>query len=209
MPVLEPARRKYASAACRLWDWRHNVETCGDVSTEAMSISREQRRFVRAYASINPRLLMEMLTMLPIEHRRYRFVDLGSGKGRVLIAALGFPYAEIEGTEIDPALNDIANANFERYRGPRACATAHSLCIDIRHYEFRPVPTVYFLYSPFLGTLIQETLQRLINSLRNEPRDTFLVFHNPEGNGTMLDASGVLVPFAEALETRIWRSKPA
>lgn len=208
MPVLEPARRAYASAYCRFWDWQHNVETCGDVPIEKMSISAEQKQFVRHYASTHPLLLKDQLELLPIDHKQYRFVDLGSGKGRVLIAALAYPFAAVEGTEIDPALNDVANANFKSYRGPRQCDQANSLCIDIRHYDFRPVPTVYFLYSSFPGPVMQDTLHRLVASLREVPRDTFLVFHNPEGNGPLLDASGVLVPFGEAMETRIWRSIP-
>src|SRR3712207_1940229 len=44
------------------------------------------------------------------------FVDLGSGKGRVVLAAARFPFKRVIGVEIAESLNEVARANVEAAR---------------------------------------------------------------------------------------------
>src|SRR5712691_7133679 len=57
------------------------------------------------YQPTEPVLFEEMLASIKIDFRNFTFIDLGSGKGRVLLLASDYPFRQIVGVELLPALN--------------------------------------------------------------------------------------------------------
>src|SRR5947209_6643653 len=71
-------------ARCRLYDWRHNVSTCGDVAVDNLGVQGVSADHAAPYAPSHPKFLLHLIQGLGIDYSAYNFVDLGSGKGRVL-----------------------------------------------------------------------------------------------------------------------------
>jgi hypothetical protein len=57
----------------------------------------------------------ELLARLPT-HDNFTFIDIGSGKGRVLLLAAEFPFRKIVGVEFSPELHATAQRNLTRLR---------------------------------------------------------------------------------------------
>lgn len=71
----------YASG--QLWHWRHGVKTSEVLDTPAPDGVQ--------YEPSNPGLARFVIGRLPIEFSRYTSIDYGSGLGRVVLVAFGFP----------------------------------------------------------------------------------------------------------------------
>jgi hypothetical protein len=205
--LLNPLRYAYSFACCHLWDWSHSVKTCGEIPQERLQLPPELRKYSAVYAASHPKLVRQLFDSLPLDtNGRFRLVDFGSGKGRVLLQALGYPFLQIEGIEADPQLHAIAEENLRRYRGIRRCASARSVCMDARSYEYSAANAVYFFYSPFRGPIMDAVLEKLFNSLRTYRRDVFLVYVNPE-RAKQIDDSGLFVAYSAGKYARVWRSR--
>jgi hypothetical protein len=204
--VLKPLRYVYFHSYCYLWDVLHNVRTCGEIPQERLQLPQALRKYSAIYAASHPKLVRQLFDSLPLDTTRFRLVDFGSGKGRVISLALGYPFLHIEGIEADLQLHAIAEENLRTYRGIRRCAFARSVCMDARDYEYDTSNAVYFFYTPFRGPVMQTVWGKLFDSLRNHARDVFLVCVNPE-QAPEIDGSGLFVLYSTGKYAKVWRSK--
>ena len=70
------------------------------------------------YEVVDPVLFRERIAALRIDFPQYTFIDLGCGKGCMLLIAAQFPFRQVRGVEFAPALQAIAEKNIAVYRGP-------------------------------------------------------------------------------------------
>jgi SAM-dependent methyltransferase len=118
-----------------------------------------------------------MLDNVGIDHRTFSLVDLGCGKGRVLLVAADYPFERIVGVEISPALCEIARANVTRYQPrSRRCRAVDVLNVDASAFEFPTTNLLLHLYHPFEPSLTSEVLARLEQSVRATPRKVVVAY---------------------------------
>jgi len=122
---------------------------------------------------------------------RGTFVDIGSGKGRVLILAAEYGFTRLTGVDYSPSLCAIARENVaavQRRRGWNVDVHIHA--VDAADYRFEPDDRVLFLFNPFDDTVLRRVLDNLRESLARHPRTLWLVYHRPEWRN-LLDESGL------------------
>ena len=170
-----PARRRQRFGDME-FDWEHPV------STTAGAL-RWRTRLLGAltspYQPSEPALFREMVASLgPVDG--FTFIDVGSGKGRALLLASGFPFRRILGVELLPELHAVAEENLGRYRSERQqCFDLRSLCMDARDLEFPPEPIVLYLFNPLPESALEQVMTKLERSLADHPRSVYVVYHNP------------------------------
>src|SRR5207237_3599958 len=76
------------------YDWDYRVNT---TSATVGWRNRLLGMFHSPYQPTEPSLFHEMLNALNIDFREFTFIDLGSGKGRVLLMAANYPFRRIVG----------------------------------------------------------------------------------------------------------------
>jgi len=175
-----PARRRqrYGDAD---YDWDHHVNTTsGAVSWR----DRLLGVFHSPYQPTEPALFHEMLDALQqqthLDFREFTFIDLGSGKGRTLLLASDYPFRRIIGVELLPALHQIAQENLQKYSSEtQKCFALESICADATAFPFPVEPTVLYLFNPFPESGLKRTLENLEQSLRQNPRPLYVLYHNP------------------------------
>jgi SAM-dependent methyltransferase len=107
------------------------------------------------------------------------FVDIGSGKGRVLLqAACSYRFARVIGVEISESLNQIARTNVERRRG-RLRTDVEIVTADAAEYEIPDDVTVVYLCYPFVGDTFRGMVNNLVSSVRRNPRRLRLIYALP------------------------------
>ena len=121
------------------------------------------------------------------------FLDLGSGKGRVLLQAARCPFARVTGVEISPSLNEIAQANIERKRHKLACENVELVTTDATAYELPDDVTVIYLYYPFVGDTFRRVVDNIVASYRRRPRRIRLIYGLPTMEQEIL-ATGIFRP---------------
>lgn len=108
------------------------------------------------------------------------FVDIGSGKGRVLLLALDFGFQKLVGVEYSAQLCEIARQNLDAVRRRRGFATPVEVhCCDAAEYDFHDDETVIYLYNPFDAVVLAKVMERLCASLRRAPRRMWLLYLHP------------------------------
>jgi SAM-dependent methyltransferase len=170
----EQRRSRYGDAD---YDWDHHVDT-----TSATVAWRDRLLGVwhSPYQPTEPALFYEMLSGLSIDYRQFTFIDLGSGKGRVLLMASDYPFREILGIELLPEFDRIARQNLYKYKSDaQKCFHVRSLCGDAREFVFSPEPTVLYLFNPVSESGLLRVISNLELSLRQYPRPVYVLYHNP------------------------------
>lgn len=173
---LTPSRRKSRYGDID-FDFDHGVDTTW-ATVPLRTRVREWLLGVQYQAS-EPELFRQIIESLPVQPQGFTFIDLGSGKGRTLLMASGYPFRRIIGMELLPELNAIAVQNIARFRwDEQNCFALESHAGDARQFVFPAEPIVLYLFNPFPEYVLRQVLQNLERSLRESPRSAYVVYHN-------------------------------
>lgn len=176
-PWLKPVFSRVNNLRCEAWDLMHGVDTCGAIPITTLDFESEHKLPGVEYQSHHPAVTRLDLSALPIRYEDYNFVDIGCGKGRVLLIAAEFPFRRIVGLEFAPALSEIAKRNLRRYRGaPRRCTNIEVFTGDALDYELGSEPQVLYFYSPFTPEILDRFVERIDESIRSSPRELLVMF---------------------------------
>jgi hypothetical protein len=102
------------------------------------------------------------------------FVDIGSGKGRVLCCAARHPVRRVVGVELSEPLCRQARANAEHLRGRRAPIAVENAPADQFDYS---AATVLFLFDPFGEATLAPVLKRIGEETRGH--EVRVAYANP------------------------------
>ena len=133
------------------------------------------------------------------------FIDFGCGKGRVLVEAATHPFGRVIGVEISPDLAQAARINLERARASLRCREVAVITADVLDYEIPDDVTVAYFFDPFHGEIFSAVVDKLLASLRRQPRELTVLYMDPEEERTLLAAGARLVKsFGGMRPTRKW-----
>ena len=193
----------------RYFDWRHNVHTTGDMAVDEMDTVTTDTARTNHYHPSHPRTGRRILSQLPIQdHSQYTFIDLGSGKGLMLLLAAEYPFKAVRGVEFSRKLHEVADHNIRNYRNThQRCFDVQSVNVDAREYQFPLTPLVVYMFNPFRHELLGRVLQHLDASLAAAPRDCLVVYMNPLDAYLFTDLKQVReIPINPVENSRVYRS---
>jgi predicted RNA methylase len=123
---------------------------------------------------------VSLLRSLAIRYEDFMFLDMGSGKGKMLLVASSFPFRKVVGVEYCEPLHAIAERNIKVYKNPaQKCFDVQSMYTDAALFSIPADPLVIFMYNPFDGVLMRKVLHRLVESLETHPRRILILYYNP------------------------------
>jgi hypothetical protein len=123
------------------------------------------------------------------------FVDYGSGLGRIVMCAASLPLARVIGIEFADELVRRCNANLERARSRFACKDTVILHANAMTWRVLPEVNIFHFYNPFLGNTLRTTVSEIARSLRNVPREAWILFGSPWEMSRIM-AAGEIIPAA-------------
>ena len=123
----------------------------------------------------------ETLNGTPYSTADYTFIDLGSGKGRVLMLASELPFRHIAGVELDPALVAASRLNLALWNRPDHVSSSieviHGDAVDVALPE---EPVLLYLYNPFDADLVSQLADRLRSLLRARIHPVDIIYTRPD-----------------------------
>jgi hypothetical protein len=193
------------------FDRRYGTDTSARVDPHDLGVSHEHLAHSSPYQATRLKHLNRWLQLLPIDHRDYTFIDMGSGKGRVMLGASDLPFRRIVGVEFSPPLCEIARRNIEIYRSPtQQCRSLQVECADAAAFALPPENLVIYFYYPFGRELMARVVSNLGRSLEESPRDVYVIYNWAE-NRQLFDEAPFLERFADrskhSSRTMIYRSR--
>ncbi len=192
----------YRADRDRSFDRRFHTDTAGMVATSALGIEDPTRRETAILYLPSPtRVTRWMLDHIGVEHGEFSFVDLGCGKGRVMLVAAQYPFQRVVGVDISPALTDIAQRNLASFP-PRSlrCERVEVRNADATTFDFPDTNVLLHLYHPFSGEVTAAVLSRLEAALDIRPRRVVVAYLLY--SSAVPDVRGVFSRFPWLRETR-------
>jgi hypothetical protein len=198
---LFQARLAFEDPRSRAFDKRYNVETAREEALGEMGVSTNAvGRGNSVYRVTWGWLIEKALARVDIDPHRYIFIDYGSGKGKAMLMASGYPFKTIIGLEYARRLHEIATENCRTYRSvDQQCHSLQPILGDVLDYSPPPGPIVFFMCNPFDET----TLRAVFNSWRmryqsgeREVRILYLNMRNIAESARVLGEQDWLAPVA-------------
>lgn len=190
---LTPGRRRASYG-----DLDYDFDNLVDTTRANVSFSTQLTAALTGhqYFPTEPWLFAEMMQALPIEFNQYTFIDIGSGKGRVLLMAAKYGFSSVVGVEFLPVLHRVAAENIAKFMHEhRFGVEIQNLCMDARDYVFPVSPLVIYFFNPFPLPVLKGVLKNLRTSCELHRRPVHVMYRYPE--------------FAAELEEEEWLSKIA
>lgn len=164
------------------FDTRWNVDTAGERSARRATDIVGLPRDGHVYAPARARNVEAALDQLPADAvSSSTFVDLGSGKGRVVFLAARRPFRSACGVEYSESLHRQAEQNLCSFRGSEeARRRVTFLLADAAEFAFPSGDLVLHLFNPFGPEVMRCVLENLQNALVQEKRKVFIILLWPE-----------------------------
>jgi SAM-dependent methyltransferase len=154
------------------FDRQFGTDTAGSVATEKLGIADSAvREKAILYLPSPARVTRWMFNHIGIQHRDFTCVDLGCGKGRVLLVASEYPFQRVIGVEISSELSEIARRNAVKYQPrSRKCRDVEIQNTDATTFDLPETNILLHLYHPFDPEVTAAVLARLDESVAAKPR---------------------------------------
>jgi SAM-dependent methyltransferase len=162
---------------CGNFDKKYSTDTTMRIDNKDLGISDpETRKLATIYRTTPERFIRYLISQLSIDYREYDFVDIGCGKGRVLLIASNYPFRSISGVEVSPVIYVVAKKNLQIYKCvEQKCFTIQIHNQDAREFEPSIANTVFYFYEPFNAIVLAAVLTKISSKLRGQGKSIYIV----------------------------------
>jgi SAM-dependent methyltransferase len=119
--------------------------------------------------------------------------DLGCGKGQAVLVAARMPFGRVVGVEITDEWSAVAAANVERARPRLTAPDVGIVRADVLEWDVPDDLSVVYMYCPFIGTVFEAAVERIVASYDRRPRPLRLVYNYPWEHNRLLASGRVSV----------------
>ncbi|WP_162532078.1 class I SAM-dependent methyltransferase [Candidatus Scalindua japonica] len=154
------------------------VDTTKKIDRRVLDIP--DREFTWSYEACGVRRFHRIMKRINIDHTKYNFIDIGSGKGRVLLMSIRYNFRRIVGVEFSKKLHETAKRNIENYSkklGKKECIELFNC--NALEFHFPIEPSIIFLFNPFKRAIMERFITNLQQSLTVSPRSVLVVYVHP------------------------------
>ena len=178
------------------FDQLHGTDTSGLLPASVIVQGTDAAEAeLTAYYGVAPSILEALLdiwlqrTSPPQSIEHYTFLDVGAGKGRAILIASAYPFASVEGIELNAALARVAQENIALWHRDGANAPLAPIVLhhaDATKHPLPHTPVVAFLFHPFEAPILRRFLRHVERHLAKHPLPFDLVYVNAE-HGSLVD----------------------
>lgn len=166
----------------RYFDFKYNLDTYSWVSNSELVKEDKIALHASEYQSVKVLALRKLLKKIDIKDKTV-FLDIGSGKGRILLVASEFKFKEVRGIEFSKKLCDIAEENIKKYKEKVNTSTIFKIINqDAAKYKFRNDEAIFFLYNPFDQFIMKQVFDNISKSFYEHKRDITIIYAYPVNN---------------------------
>ncbi|HYO26604.1 MAG TPA: hypothetical protein VEQ85_16805 [Lacipirellulaceae bacterium] len=169
------AAKLVGKVADQAFERRHGIDTIRTAQLDDLTIRAGRLERGHFYEGSRVLPLRALLRDLRRGHDAHddpgALVDIGCGKGKVLLVAAAAGWPTVRGIEFAHELCLVARANWEKFRtstGPDS--TVEIIESDAAAYAIRPDETTFFLFNPFGVETLAHVLDNLARSAAEHPR---------------------------------------
>jgi SAM-dependent methyltransferase len=162
--VIRQLRYHASSFLGGRWDRKHGVDTSGQIDLIDIDVVGPNRDGGYSSVSTSPSAYAFLSGLFPADWREFTFVDVGCGKGRVLMLAALQGFDTIVGIEFAPLICQVAEQNLLRFSGRKptewSIINADATAVDLPS----GVPLLIYSFNPFKAEIWERFLPVLLKA---------------------------------------------
>ena len=167
-------------AGDHLFDLRYGTDTSGVIEVDQIEVDSPNKRFAMRYEVTRARPLKKLLQRLDPDKTGV-FVDIGCGKGRVMMVAASCGWRRVVGVEYSHDLCETARDNLDTFRDRTGLDfEADVVEADVVDYDIPPEANVFFMFNPFFAEVLEMVAWKIARSVAAHPRKVWLIYLYPE-----------------------------
>lgn len=159
---------------------KYDIRTSVLDDLQHLAVKGDNRSEAEIYQGAGYYLLETIFIQLRKLHAPYDIIDVGCGKGRVMVVAAHYGFNKITGIDFAQALCREAenNCSIITNRFPQTeWRVIHANAAD---FKFRKSDRVFFFFNPFKEPVMTQVIKNILQSLNEYPRKIFVVYMNPQ-----------------------------
>jgi SAM-dependent methyltransferase len=160
------------------WKWEKKLGI-STLQIENPSFGERTQEF-HHYQGASYFVMREMFARLPAETKRGAFLDIGCGKGRVMIVAAMNGFKKVSGLDLSSSLLRQAKCNTEKCRLNLSATDFVFIEHNAEEFNLPDDVTLVFLFNPFGEAVMEKVVKCCNNSLSVKPRQLFVLYLNPK-----------------------------
>lgn len=177
------------------FDVSHGVDTSGLLERDRLRTGHDNDTHNTAYFGVPPSRFMHAVerwraTPGTPPTARYRFIDIGCGKGRAVLLASRMLFRDVIGIELHPELAETARLNLERWRERTGVGVPASiLCADAPTalHDLLSGATLLYVYNPFRAPVLRQLLLAILAQHKTLSEPVDLLYLYPEHEEVFLE----------------------
>ena len=179
---------------------KYNINTSKIEDVKKLSIKGDNIEHAELYQGANYYLLESVFDHLQTIEANQSILDFGCGKGRVLTVAAYYGFSKITGVEFAKELCDVARKNIipvQQKFPQKIFNVIHANAVD---HKIENDTNMFFFFNPFDEVVMLAVAKNILQSLKENPREVYVVYLNPVHKEIFLSAGFEQVYHLEKLK---------
>jgi len=172
---------------------KYGISTFIPVSLSQLTIVGNDISNASRYEAANYYLLKQLFTAFRKLSDSDSLIDLGCGKGRVLVVAAHFDFTHITGIDFATELCKEASDNMKKVQKKIPDLKWQIINDNVSNYNISANDLVFFMFNPFNETVLKDFLKNLDISCNQFPRTTYFIYASPVHQKILLDSGYAVV----------------
>jgi SAM-dependent methyltransferase len=167
---------------------KYNLNTVKLNDLKKLSIKGSNIENAAIYQGANYYLLENTFEYLQEINANHNIIDFGCGKGRVLAVAAFYGFTKIIGIDFAKELCEEARKNIapvQKKFPDKIFTVIQANAVD---YKIENDTTVFFFFNPFDEVVMLAVVKNILASLKENPREVYVVYLNPMHKEIFLSA---------------------
>lgn len=177
-------KKSFISAYSYFYDYyfdkKFNVDTLSWVKVNDLGVKLNNKEHAVLYQPTRVLSLRKLFSRLELRPNS-TLVDIGCGKGRVLLLAAEFGFRNVKGIDFSPLLCSIAEKNIKKFKQKAQIKTVIQVINeDAANYQYEENDNIFFLYNPFDEVILEKVLKNITASLKRKNRKIWMIYANAQ-----------------------------
>jgi SAM-dependent methyltransferase len=178
--------------------FKYRISTFVPVKLKHLTIHEADISKSSPYEAVNYYILEKLLkTFIKLSPER-SIVDLGCGKGRVMVVAAHNGFTSITGIDFAKELCEEAINNMRKTQALIPNINWKVIHANVLNYSIQPNDVVFFMFNPFVAETLNLFLDKLEASCKIYPRKTWFLYASPQ-HVTALERRGYQIIYRKKL----------
>lgn len=157
-------------------DWYHGIDTETIVELSSLGIDEN---IGNRQESTPFRHISKIMQTLDITQEDV-FIDMGSGKGRVVLVAGRYQFKRIVGVDVSSELNEICSYNIHKMSSRLKCKDFENVTSNAIDFIIPDDVTFVYFFNPFGIEVMNSIINFIFESVSRRPRKVTIIWYNPK-----------------------------